>query len=708
VIRRAARGFRPTLRLTISVVLAGMITITAGSLAVTSYLSTRGALLHFARDLIAQNAQLVREQVDGYLRPASSAAELTLALAQRGMVDVSEPERVEEYFFELLTVHRTVTMLNYGDEHGNFIMVKRQPDGSLSTKLVRVDGDGRQVSWRHRDPGGPLSPPREVVDDPDDAYDPRTRPWYRGAIADGGLHWTGVYVFHSDRQPGVTAAVPHRGPDAQLIGVLSVDIGLVDLSHFLRDRIRVGTSGQAFLVDEGKQLIAVSDADSLTVADGDGPRRLRQLHESPRPEIAALGAAGASRDLIAGAFEHGEPRTVRYHAAGRDYVATAITIDVGANRRWVAGVVALEDDFLAPAQAANRRALLAAAGFALIAVLIAIALSRGIARSLAALVDESGRVRRLELAPGGRRSTFREVDDVLGAFEGMKTGLRAFEKYVPMRLVRQLVERQQEPALGGEIRTLTILFTDVRGFAGISEKLAPLELAQQLGAYLSIVTRRIQERQGTVDKYVGDAVMAFWNAPQDVPDHPAEACRAALEALAGVRELTAARPDLPEFFTRIGIHTGEVVVGNFGSDDRLNYTIIGDGVNLASRLEGVNKLFGTQILISEHTRALLGDAFETRRLGLIAVKGRERPCVAYELIGEAGVDAARVAAARRYEQALDRYLARDFEAAAAQLGELLAEVPDDRAAVWLVEQCRAFAIAPPPAAWTGAVAMDTK
>ncbi len=702
--------YRPTLRLTIGLALSGLILVTSLLLAGFSYFSTRDTLLQFSKDLIDQNARVVKEQVVGYLGPARSGAEMTLALVRRGMVSTEDFARTEEYFFDFLRVHPSVAMLNFGDTKGNFVMVKRQPDGSLSTKSIRVEGT-RVVQWKHRAPGASLEAVRETIIDPDDPYDVRTREWYKGAVAAGGLVWTGVYVFHSDGLPGVTAAIPHLDGKNRLLGVLSVDVGLVDLSAFLSKNIRVGSSGEAFLLDEAGQIIAVRDRASLVVTGADGKRRLRKLAESTLAPIAALAREAAVTRYLGEVFTRPgtSPLILRYSVDGVDWVCTLLSIEVGASRTWVAGVLAREDEFLATARRANRNTLLIALLLAFFALVAGLVIARVISRGLQNLAEESERVRRMDLEPCQGRSPFREVDDVLGSFESMKVGLRAFQKYVPVRLVRQLLEGRQEPALGGEVRTLTILFSDIKGFTSISERLAPLELARQLGDYLSVVTRRIQDRQGTVDKYIGDAVMAFWGAPHEVPDHAFHACSAILEALADLELQTAEKPFLKEFHTRIGIHTASVVVGNFGCEDRLNYTVIGDGVNLASRLEGLNKVFGTQVMLSEDTAALVSDRFVTRRLAQVAVVGRTRPVTVSELIGEfSSVTEARRVVVRMYEEALDLYLRRDFSGAMGRLEELLAMAPDDAPSVWLAGRCRICLESPLPPAWNGVITMEGK
>lgn len=709
------RRWRPTLRQTIGLGLGLVILVTAAMVTAWSYYSSKQQLLSFSSELIDHNARVVREQVDGFLVPARTAAELTLALVDSGMVSADDVDDLEKYFFDFLSVHDTVSMLNYGNERGEFLMVKRQADGSLSTKVVAIDGDGnRDVYWRHRDADGPLAPPREVVHDPKDTYDARTRPWYRGAIADRALHWTGVYVFFTDKKPGVTAAVPRFDADGKPLGVLSVDIGLIDLSHFLRDNIKVGETGQAFMVDEQSRLIATRRADRLTVVD-DAPgargERLRSIGESLSPEIEALADNAAYESYFERVFARGElpeQHTIHYSVGGKAYMATLMPIEVGSTRRWLAGVVAQEDEFLADAKRTNRNALLAAGAFAILAMLVGFVLARIIGRSLSKLVEESARVQRLEIDSPPAESRFREVDDVLRAFEGMKTGLRSFQKYVPVDLVRSLIDNQQDATLGGEPRTLTIFFSDIRGFTSISEGLEPSELASELADYLSAVTSCINERRGTVDKYIGDAVMAFWGAPERVEDHAAQACHAALEAQRAI-DAHGRAGERPDFYTRIGLHTAEVVVGNFGSDQRMNYTIIGDGVNLASRLEGVNKAFGTRILISEDTFALVRDQFETRRIGLVAVKGREKPCVTYELLGAAGsLDDEHVETVRLYEAALDEFLARNWRTAIGLFIDVLERSPHDRAAETLLAQSQRFSEAPPPPEWNGSFAMETK
>ncbi len=202
-----------------------------------------------------------------------------------------------------------------------------------------------------------------------------------------------------------------------------------------------------------------------------------------------------------------------------------------------------------------------------------------------------------------------------------------FSRYMSDEVISHLLEHPEKVRLGGERRRLTLFFSDLAGFTGLSEFLQPEELVQLLNEYLSAMTDIILEERGTVDKYEGDAIMAFWGAPLPLQDHALRACRAALRQQAALDSLNRQFEEIgwPRLHCRIGLHTGEAVVGNLGSRKRFDYTVIGDTVNLASRLEGLNKFYGTSILASETTVGECGGAIEFQELDWVAVKGRATP-----------------------------------------------------------------------------------
>lgn len=279
----------------------------------------------------------------------------------------------------------------------------------------------------------------------------------------------------------------------------------------------------------------------------------------------------------------------------------------------------------------------------------------------------------------------------------------AFRYYLGAEVIEQIIADPSRLKLGGEKRELTIFFSDIEKFSGFSERLNPPTLTALLNDYLSDMSAIIQEEGGYLDKYIGDAIVAFWNAPMDQADHAVRACRAAVRC---GRRLAERRPEFQKrtgeiVKARIGMNTGAVAVGNMGSYERFNYTILGDAANLASRLEGANKAFGTYSLISETTWDATGGQFVGRELGRLRVVGRQAPVRVYELVGLPGE--ARPDHFDAFDAALALFYEGRFQDALARFEQL----PDDPPARAYTAQCRAL-IAEPPTAWDGVLSLTEK
>ncbi|MEJ5331072.1 MAG: adenylate/guanylate cyclase domain-containing protein [Desulfobaccales bacterium] len=280
---------------------------------------------------------------------------------------------------------------------------------------------------------------------------------------------------------------------------------------------------------------------------------------------------------------------------------------------------------------------------------------------------------------------------------------RMFSHYLSEAVIRHLLEHPERLKLGGERRRVTLFFSDLAGFTSLSEKLAPEDVVALLNDYLSRMTDIILAEEGVVDKFEGDAIMAMWGAPLEQPDQAVRACRAALRQVAALHEVNAglAARGLPPLRMRIGIHTGEAVVGNLGSHRRFDYTAVGDAVNLASRLEGLNKYYGTAILVSEDTAAALDGALEIMEVDQVAVKGRETPVRVFQVLAPAGELSPEALAAREaYVQGLAAYRERRFDEAMEYFARSQELLPEGNPAGALVERCRRLLAEPPPE-WDG-------
>jgi adenylate cyclase len=287
---------------------------------------------------------------------------------------------------------------------------------------------------------------------------------------------------------------------------------------------------------------------------------------------------------------------------------------------------------------------------------------------------------------------------------------RAFQYYLHPSVVEQVVQHPEQLKLGGEAKELTVLFSDIRGFSGIAEQLQPEELVRLLNEYLGAMTRLVLADQGLLDKYIGDAIMAVYGAPLPSSEHAYLACHTAVHMVTTLRELQPhwRAQGWPRIDIGVGINTGAMVVGNMGSDLRFNYTVMGDAVNLASRLEGANKTYGTRILISEATWEQVRDRLATRQLDVIQVQGKTTPSRIFEVLGFPPLSAGQAAMVQRFEAGLEAYRAQRWDEALHCFQQTLAEAPEDRPSQLYIQRCAAFKVTPPPPEWDGVFIMPTK
>ncbi len=285
---------------------------------------------------------------------------------------------------------------------------------------------------------------------------------------------------------------------------------------------------------------------------------------------------------------------------------------------------------------------------------------------------------------------------------------KSFALYLAPAVIETMMASNKPPVLGGETRQVTVFFSDIAGFSSFSEKLDPEELVDLMIEYLSAMTDIIEEHGGFVDKYIGDAIVAVFGAPLDDPRHAVNAVRAALRCRDRLEELNRTASSFKGFKLgqRIGLNTGDALVGNIGSRRRFNYTVMGDTVNLASRLEGANKYFATSIMASETTVGLTGDAFVWRELDAIRVKGRTRPVRIHEALAEAGqAGAGQLTCAAAYAEGLARWRARDFAGAMQSFATVAA---DDPPSARFLDRSRKLASAPPGPEWEPVNTLEDK
>jgi adenylate cyclase len=473
------------------------------------------------------------------------------------------------------------------------------------------------------------------------SYDPRQRPWYVEAFKNDKTLLTGPYVFYATGEPGYTLRTPLKEGRR---GVVAGDVLLNRFEDMLAQQ-KLGPSGLAFLFDDSERIVGHPEMTRLMT---EIPERQDDL-----PQIGAL-KLPALVPIIRSWRSGGPAQQFFADASGRTYVAAVHRLETAGSANIRMALVAPLDEFYA--QIIGERRTLFALALAFVGATLPFAFWLGslMAQPLRKLVEQTDAIQRFEIAERPRiHSVIAEIEELGRSVFTMRSVVRSFASFIPRQIVRQLIETGSSLSLGGSRREVTVLFTDVADFTAKTERADPSQVMIYTSRYFAALSDEIMLHQGTIDKYIGDAVMAIWNAPADDPDHTANACRAILACLSANDALNKEfrREGWPPYDTRFGLHVGDAVVGNIGSSDRMNYTALGATINLASRLEGLNKNYGTHVLVSAAVRARVGQAFLFRSVDSIRPKGFAEAIEVSELRGElAQADEAEITMCRRWDE----------------------------------------------------------
>ncbi|HXO70523.1 MAG TPA: adenylate/guanylate cyclase domain-containing protein [Bradyrhizobium sp.] len=458
-------------------------------------------------------------------------------------------------------------------------------------------------------------------------YDARTRPWYWKTLRTDRPYVSEPYLSFSIGAPVITVSAPLRG---KVPGVLAADLKLDTFSAFVQAQ-RPGQHGTVMIFDQAGALIAHPDFAALVESAMTHPSQsqLPSLDELNSGIVASVLHRTYNQDVSDGDIRDDE---------GRNYLFRLTKFGLGEGYKGNILLMAAQDDFVQNVRRLQLTGLILAiiAGVAFVPV-VWIFGSR-MSYSINAITAQARKLQNLaEPDPVQVASHIKEIHELGSTVHLAQRAISSFARFVPKEIVRRVVDNSISTKLGGVKQEITLVFTDVQGFTTIAESADPDVLMLQTSRYFSALTEAFLAEGGTVDKFIGDAVMVFWNAPDPQPDHVARACRAALAAKAAGEQLNAEfeAEGLTPFFTRFGIHVGEAVVGNVGSTERMNYTALGNTVNLAARLEGLNKQVGTAILASEDVVLRVREQFKFRALDAVVAKGMTKETRIFELVGAA-------------------------------------------------------------------------
>lgn len=715
---RHLSSIRLSFRVTITTLLLTLLTTTVLALGIFTYLNAKtNIMIRQARDFRV-GFQLINERINRFLEPAYTSSQMTQRLLATGFLQLDDFNSLARYWLEALHSHHNISYLIAGlESNGEYLDISRHSTGQISIREIRRDSTNHELVIREYWPEDYPNHPFQII--PDAAgSDPRTRPWYQSVKKRGEAAWTDVYVFLGQAgqldKPGFTYAAPVFDSTKKLQGVIGVDYVLDTLCTFLAS-LRGAREATFFIVE---------------VRDGDTDRVI--AHPDPQKIMRKEGAffshyelipEGEIEDPILGAFLESLPDEIsevgsrleapfRFFVEGEAYLGGYTRLADPSGPHWVICGAVNEAVAMEEVRRHNQIYGICVAIVFLLAVATGLWLSAKLSRPLQALASEASQVGQGVLDPYPDRVSFiKEIDSLLKATEEMKAGLRSFEKYVPRQLVRDLLASGEEARLGGERRQVTVFFSDLEGFTELAEGMQAERVVEILTSINELFCQTILHEGGTIDKFIGDALMALWGAPLPIADHALHACRAALGCTRNLADYSARLVDqgLPPIRCRIGINSGEAVVGNLGAQTRLDYTAIGDEINLGSRLEGLCKYYGTGILISEATFRQVSDHILARPIDRVSVAGKARPTLIFELHslkGENHQDFELLA--ESYTRGLEAYFRGEWTQAAGLFREALHMNPDDAPSQVLLDRCIGYRSVPPPSDWDGIHRMKAK
>jgi len=607
---------------------------------------------------------------------------------------------INKYLYQNLERADLVRELYIGYADGSFRQVVRLAPGVRLNGRQPPEGAAYATRVIDRSTGAPAvdrysffsewGKPLAEVSEPA-AYDPRQRPFYVGAVARlGTVQISDPYVSAATNEPEITVSAPIV-INGKIVGIVGADITLRTLSQYLKDN-PASEHGATLIADRRGSIIAHSETDPAGATIE--PHSLVDLNDK------AVTAAAFERSRHSdNYFKFIEP------VSGQEYLALFSPFPESFGKPWQVIIVVPTDDFAGDIHRIERLIVIiggAALGGAIVLIYMAAAL---MSRPLERLAGEIDAVRSLTLdRPISIRSSVLEIEKLIAATKLLKSSISSFAAFVPRGLVQELLKSETTIEIGGQSRYLTVMFTDIKNFSTLAEAEPARELFIRVSSYFEIVTRAVNEEFGTVDKFIGDGVMAFWGAPALREDHAYRACVAAIKAQRRmeIRNAAWAADGKPGLHMRVGIHADAVLVGNVGSAERLSYTVFGDGVNIAARLEGTNKDFGTWICVSHSVFREAGERLWLRPIDNVTVKGRRGDLAVYELIGIRDGDEEVAASAEQQQlcaltvNAFQAYAAQDWALAASRYEALLQRFPDDPVAKIMLVRCHARSGDKPP------------
>ena len=707
------------------------------TIGVTLTLFSLGVSLWQTRDLmqsmLKMNADSIKEKVGFMMQGVEVDAQMYASLFQKTFSnDEAQKKDLLIFIMENLKSNKDYDGFAYFDaKTGMVLRIIKDKDQNLLVVEVKPKGNGLFTTSVYKEF---LTNKQEEIDNDPNQTDPRTFSFFLKMKETNKSSWINSRQVKSIKyleksNPFLSFSVPLNDSQGEFMGLVSLDVGIIQLEELLGEITNQKSNfselyeGVPFVMEKSikDELLVIGyphkhDEEEFprSIGKNDYSGYLFLADEHPDLRIQTFAKLFQNQKNAGNDIFHHEVTSVQAFADtnGETWVYSWSEIKPGEKPDWVVGVCVKRKAMSAGGIIMGRMVFMSLIIMIIIMIPMGIKYGKSIGEPLEKIAADVVKIGKGDISFSvGSKSSYREIIQLTEGIEKMKSGLLSFRKYIPYKVVNRVLASRKTAEPFAEKKELTIFFSDLENFTTISESLEPDKLVKLIGDHLAMCTNIIQSLDGTVDKYIGDSVMAFWNAPEDCENHELKACQAALacqEQMVLFNERNKAE-GLPLLKMRIGIGTGTVFVGNIGSEDRLNYTAVGDTVNLASRLEGTNKTYKTWILISDKTAAGIRGQILTRPVDKVAVKGKANAILIHEVLalGENETPELRKIIDLTV-LGFEHYLAMRFQQAIDCYTQILDINKGDHLTLFYIERCKGFLVFPPPSDWDGTYISHSK
>lgn len=653
-----------------------------------NYLALNKILSSSAHNSIEQTSELIKNRISNYLLPLNNELIQIQYMLTHSIID--DREEFESYIFNTVRKNPGISAAYYATFKGDVYGVDRQVKGIIAIDIITNSvKPPRRIRYEYNDQGRFLKKTILSIN-----YDPRTRPWYQEAVNAKKLVWTNIYKFHSfikntSYTYGITATIPIYNQDNKLQGVLGMDIAVNSMQQFI-NKLQVTPNSIIYITNEKNQVIAYRNPKQLLDIRGE---KLTPKDLGFKVQIPISKLDWSNQKTPISFYEYNNQQF---------FLVNQPIFNANSEKIWHITIIVPASDVLAPLRSLSIKILFLTVFILILGVLIARFVSQKISRPIIKLSKDAQEITRLELTPKPLLKTMiKEISYMDKSLSNMRSSLASFQRYVPSSLVKKLVRSGKIAKVGGEHQNITILFSDIKDFTKLTEATLPKHLMNYLSEYFQLMTDAVLIHQGILDKYIGDAIMALWNTPLPDKDHILHACQTAVSMIEKVTQFNVRNQsvEFPELIVRIGIHSGEAIVGNVGSEERLNFTALGDSVNLTSRLEATNKTYNTQIIVSQTIFEEAQSHFPFRLLDEVAVRGKRESTTIYELITARDLQNLKQHV-QEFKHAFGNYQKGNWNESIKLFTTLTPAYPGDQLAALYIKRCLLLIKKPPPV-WDG-------